>query len=73
MSNSTLPLFNANSYAASHGAGNNVSDMNEEISIQAENQQLVLVTQQALDSIKYSPRPESLQAIFDYANTGEKR
>ncbi|WP_298715203.1 hypothetical protein [Chitinophaga sp.] len=37
-----------------------------------EEQQLHLQTNQALDAIRYSPRPATLVAIFDYAHESGK-
>ncbi|RAJ10600.1 hypothetical protein LX64_00205 [Chitinophaga skermanii] len=72
MSNSTLPFFNLQSYASSE-AGNNECDMKEEKRLQQEDQQLILVTKQLLDTVQYTPRTSTLQAIFDYAKKGEKK
>lgn len=69
MSNSTLP-FSVLKGELTDPAQKTLHMPEQEL--MREEQQLHLQTNQALDAIRYSPRPATLVAIFDYAHESGK-
>lgn len=39
----------------------------DDLKMQREEKALIAITKEALDTIKYSPRSSSLEAVFEYA------
>jgi hypothetical protein len=65
MGNSTYSFFALNSVTSSANKPNKMTNQDPELS--REEEICLNQTRKALDTIRFSPRPETLQAIADYA------